>query len=111
MFFFSLIISSKSGDPCVECRNIPITITDTWAGQCVPDDLGGTCNCKCGDVFCFNGEIIDRSTCTPAGRLQDCRCISTSTSTPTTVPPTEGQKRLNLVIVIFTIENYFHSQL
>lgn len=48
------------------------------------------CNCVCGDVFCFNGEVIDRSTCTPNGSLQDCRCISTSTVAPTTVPPTEG---------------------
>ncbi|XP_037048209.1 uncharacterized protein LOC119082728 [Bradysia coprophila] len=77
-----------TSDPCYSCRNDPIAITDTWAGQCFPDGVGGSCSCICADLFCFNGEFIDRSTCVPNGRLQDCRCISTSTVVPTTVTPT-----------------------
>ncbi len=75
------------GDPCELCRDLPISISDTWAGQCVPINQGGTCDCVCGDVFCSNGEIIDRSTCTPNGRLQDCRCISSSTDAPPITTP------------------------
>lgn len=100
-----------SGDPCDECRNDPLSITDTWAGQCFANGEGSSCNCVCGDVFCFDGEVIDRSTCISGGRLQDCKCIATATTAPTTVPPTQGdpfRSNWSKFYFIFPSENVDH---
>lgn len=81
-------VNSSADDPCSACRNTTITITDTWAGHCFPTGEGATCKCVCGDVFCRDNEVIDRSTCVPDGRLEDCRCIPIMT---TLEPPTTGE--------------------
>lgn len=76
IFMINQLFISAKVDPCYSCRNNPIQITDTWAGHCGPYGEGESCGCVCGDIFCYDNEVIDRSTCRPDGRLQDCRCIS-----------------------------------
>lgn len=69
-------------DPCEWCRDISLSIGDTWAGQCFADGEGGNCNCVCGDVFCQDGQFIDKTTCVPGGSLGKCECITLTTYTP-----------------------------
>ncbi|KAJ6649808.1 hypothetical protein Bhyg_05048 [Pseudolycoriella hygida] len=70
-------------DSCYSCRDAIIHITDTWAGQCFPMEDDVSCNCVCADVFCHINEFIDRTTCRPDGRIQDCRCIPIATTVQT----------------------------
>lgn len=55
--------------------NDELSVGDKWALHCYPETSGDECYCLCTDMFCENGQIIDRTTCVSGGELQDCRCI------------------------------------
>ncbi|XP_037052146.1 uncharacterized protein LOC119085766 isoform X2 [Bradysia coprophila] len=86
--------STDSGDPlagCESCLNSKLTVGNTFAGHCFPNPAQGECHCLCADVFCKDGETIDRTTCVNGGSISDCKCtgtsvfVTTSTATPTDV--------------------------
>lgn len=73
---------------CEWCLNDKLSVGDTSAGYCYPNPSESECNCLCADLFCQNGQIIDRSTCVNGGSMANCKCIDTSTPMPT--PATIG---------------------
>lgn len=72
---------------CEGCMDDALSVSDTRAGYCFPDISGEDCVCLCGDLFCQDGQIIDRTTCVSGGKFQDCKCID-PLSTTTPIPPT-----------------------
>ncbi|XP_037052145.1 uncharacterized protein LOC119085766 isoform X1 [Bradysia coprophila] len=86
--------ASSTQDPlagCESCLNSKLTVGNTFAGHCFPNPAQGECHCLCADVFCKDGETIDRTTCVNGGSISDCKCtgtsvfVTTSTATPTDV--------------------------
>ncbi|XP_037051297.1 uncharacterized protein LOC119085130 [Bradysia coprophila] len=71
---------------CESCINSKLSISDSFAGQCIPHRSGSECKCICGDVFCKPGQQIDRTTCVVGGSLSDCKCmdvvVTSTASTP-----------------------------
>jgi len=91
--FHSLVQSETSTtDPyagCESCRDGKLSVSDYAAGFCGPQINNGECHCLCADLFCFNGEVIDRSTCVNGGEMSQCRCIP-GNETSSTVDPYVG---------------------
>ncbi|KAG4077843.1 hypothetical protein HA402_013777 [Bradysia odoriphaga] len=76
---------------CESCLNSKLTVGDTFAGHCFPDPSKGECHCLCADIFCRNGETIDRTTCVNGGSISDCKCTDLTVANK---PLTSEEKKL-----------------